>query len=776
MKVIFQKAFFALSFGAFFFNDNNMPRFRNSFAVPYESNVTENKEEKIASRSIPATDDEFVGPFSSWLNAKTQFGAVGDGVTDDTNALQKAFDAAGKGLGNSTLYLPAGTYLINGTLTVDHYLYFSVIGESPDVTILKWAGAAHGTMMQVNGTAYSRFDRITWDGGRVAEIAVDQSWDGGHGGHFDTANEYTDDVFVDVGFGIRGGNLRRGFAETSILRDHFIRNTVAGVSLGNFNALDIWIRNSLFQDCSTGVTNLYGAGNFKIYNTVFRNSEVSDISIGNTGEFSIRGNTSVNSKQFLIAQHSANPASIFMQGNVIIDPTGAEAISDHNQGPTIFINNIIRSGAQPEPVAVFGGPPNSDTFSTGNTVTSDNGIEIVSNKIEYDDKVVTRESLSKLAPQALPGPEPNLHRKIFEVPPGANAAAIQLVIDNAAKASGRRPVVHFPFGNYNISATLFVPANSDMQLVGDGYGNQLSSMLTWKGDTAGPIISIAGPSKATLRNLTLKGTKTTTNILVTNADQVGSRILLQQFFQSGGNTGMLNNGLDHTLVLGCETGFSGLKKAIKVLGGPLAADDKPAEGRTIIYDGASSGNALSYEVLNGGNLMVQDAWYEGGNKTTYVKLSGKGIFTSDGDRIATPQHTDVPSVVIHNFSGKALFTADNMTDRFAITGDNSRAKILALGILTEDDPCIADTSSPKTDMRVLLTRTRDYHPNVSRSGSYPIADIGTYEHPYLNDMLANLLNVSPVVLKSLPAGVTDVRFYRVMSLNGAIGLDIEPGK
>jgi hypothetical protein len=742
------------------------------FAIDTEAQINV----KASRRSIPQTDDEFVGPFNSWLNAKTQFGAKGDGVSDDTGALQKAFDAAAKADRNSTLYLPAGIYLITGTLTVNHYINVSIIGADPATTIIRWGGAAHGIMMQINGTAYSKFDRITWNGNKTADVAVDQSWDG-LTAHFDTGNEYADDVFVDVAFGIRGGSLGHGFAETSILRDQFIRNTSAGVSLGNFNALDIWIRNSLFQDCATGVTNMYGAGNFKVYNNIFRNSTISDLSMNNTGGFSVRDNTSTNSKQFFYAAGSQNPSYTIIEGNTIIDPGNTQVITVGNQGPAVLIDNIVRSRASATtgPVAVFGGGPTSDSFSMGNTFTIVNPVYIKSNKIEYNDKVVSAASLNHLAAQKLPGAEPNRKRKIFEVPAGANAAAIQSIIDKAALVSGTRPVVHFPYGNYNVSTTILVPANSDMQLIGDGDGNQYSSMLTWNGTTTGSIISIAGPSKVTLRDLTLKGNATTTNILITNADQKGARIFLQEVNQSGGQTGLLINQLDHTLILGHDIQFSGLKKAISVVGGPLAAAGTPAEGRTIIYSGAESGNALSHEVSNGGNLMVQDTWYEGGNKSTYVNLSGKGIFTADGDRIATPQHTDVASVTVRNFSGKATFIADDLSDRFSIIGNGSKAKILALGIMAEDNPIVADTSSPKADMIVLLSRTRDYKPNISGSGSYAIPDVGIYDQKFINDMLANMMDVRSTILNALPGGISDIRLYRVMSLSGAKGIDIETG-
>ena len=60
------------------------------------------------SQGHPATDDEFVGPFASLINVKTQFGAIGDGVTDETAALQAALNTIGNNNSISTVvYLPA---------------------------------------------------------------------------------------------------------------------------------------------------------------------------------------------------------------------------------------------------------------------------------------------------------------------------------------------------------------------------------------------------------------------------------------------------------------------------------------------------------------------------------------------------------------------------------------------------------------------------------------------------------------------------------------------
>jgi hypothetical protein len=236
----------------------------------------------IAKAEAAVADEEFVGPFPSWTNVKTTYGAVGNGVTDDTAALQRALDDLGKSSTSSVLYVPAGTYRITQKLVLDYRINIGVIGEHPASTVIKWDGPAGGVMIHINGVAYSRFNRLTWDGSGRALVAVDQSWDAEQS-HFDTGNEYADDVFKDVGYGIRGGDLGRGCAETTVMRAKFIRNSQAGIILRNFNALDLYVWYSTFEDCNKGITNNPGAGNYRVYNSLFKNSAVTDLEFGNTG-------------------------------------------------------------------------------------------------------------------------------------------------------------------------------------------------------------------------------------------------------------------------------------------------------------------------------------------------------------------------------------------------------------------------------------------------------------------------------------------------------------
>jgi len=62
------------------------------------------------------------------------YGAVGNGVTDDSTAVQAAFDAASTA-GGGTVYLPSGTYLCNTPLVLQYGV--NLVGESRANTIIK---------------------------------------------------------------------------------------------------------------------------------------------------------------------------------------------------------------------------------------------------------------------------------------------------------------------------------------------------------------------------------------------------------------------------------------------------------------------------------------------------------------------------------------------------------------------------------------------------------------------------------------------------------------
>ena len=322
--------------------------------------------------------DEFVGPFPSWANVKTMYNAKGDGITDDTAALQAALNAVGTAGNSDVIYLPAGMYKITATLKQTAKKYVSFLGQDPATTKIRWAGPAGGWMFWANGVKYSRWGRITWDGANTAGIGVAHKWDKLNvPGYNATVIEHSDEVFQDMKRGIVGGDQGSNYGwnddTVSIIRSKFIRNSEAGVSVESYNALNYWIWDSEFTDNARGATSAFCCGNFFVYRSVFRNSSIADIHIRATSHYSFRGNTSIGSNRFLLADFiGQNPAAITVQDNKILDTVQANAISDNNVGTLFLIDNVIRSKSGASGPAVTmdtGWATGPDVVSVGNTFT-----------------------------------------------------------------------------------------------------------------------------------------------------------------------------------------------------------------------------------------------------------------------------------------------------------------------------------------------------------------------------------------------------------------------
>ena len=70
---------------------------------------------------------------ASELNVR-DFGAVGDGVTDDTAAFQQALDKAGETHG-SVVFAPVGKYLVKTHLNIPAYVTLKGVWEAPQAFV-----------------------------------------------------------------------------------------------------------------------------------------------------------------------------------------------------------------------------------------------------------------------------------------------------------------------------------------------------------------------------------------------------------------------------------------------------------------------------------------------------------------------------------------------------------------------------------------------------------------------------------------------------------------
>lgn len=133
-----------------------------------------------------------VGDLSSALGIfdVTSYGAIGDGVTDDTAAIQAAIDAAvggsvaaGAGAVRQALgsvYLPVGQYKVTNSLKIYSVSGFQMCGDGTS-TQISMSGTTRAYVLDINGVAYSKFFDFTVNGLTSSDIvttaAIGLNWD-----------------------------------------------------------------------------------------------------------------------------------------------------------------------------------------------------------------------------------------------------------------------------------------------------------------------------------------------------------------------------------------------------------------------------------------------------------------------------------------------------------------------------------------------------------------------------------------------------------------------
>lgn len=101
----------------------------------------------VVHHAIAAEGPRVVFPKDSCvLDAKRDLGAKGDGITDDTAALQRGLDETDQGAEKRTrvLYLPNGTYRVTKSLVYKHTIGPWLYGESRDGVVIKLDDGVQG--------------------------------------------------------------------------------------------------------------------------------------------------------------------------------------------------------------------------------------------------------------------------------------------------------------------------------------------------------------------------------------------------------------------------------------------------------------------------------------------------------------------------------------------------------------------------------------------------------------------------------------------------------
>lgn len=753
----------------------------------------------------------FVGPLAGWKNVKTDYGAVGDGVADDTAAIQTAWNEL-QLMNYQTLYFPAGTYRITDTLNLPRDdqgrpLDIRIVGEDPATTKIVWDGPADGKMFFYNPN-YASISRLTLDGQGKAKKILE------HGPKFSGWTEYVDMVFQNGGICLEAGNMSaEGISDAKIIRSVFQNCSVAGVLISNFNTLQWEIYDSYFKDNYIAVTNgnyyppgqntlLPGAGNFHIYQSTFINSTAADTYVGVTGFFSIRDSISIGSNAFHISTGTTSPASVTLQRNTILDPrvdtmpstvpVCHAPICIGNRGTLVLLDNNIRVKNNYSGRIVQDYSIPATFISIGNKYTIPNWFENTSqpnfgaSKLRsVNDVIVNRSSIADVIP-VLPSVPVKTNAPIIEVAPGANASVIQAAINSAQQFIGQKPVVHLRAGEYLLDKTIVIPANLDVQLLGEGILQ--TTRLVWIGKDTGPVVRMETPSKASVRYININGkhylypTATIPDGIVIVGDQSGARLRTNQALGSFYNkVGFLVEKIHNTAVELLSTGIIG-EQGLKV-----------RDSTTVFATGEGGfGLNVTYDIEDS-KVLIRDSWTESRAWLTprFALIKGQSDFTlhnffQDHPRDTDPENT---SIIIEGIDGKATFIGGYMSPSWAEDPRIPEGEAVASTVIGDGDPLFDSIPSllvrgnnPNTKVAVLgsLGRGQNYLQSIS-----PLAQFGklfTYNIVYwpetpgafdsflmndsnvsdqfLLDMFAQTRNYGPLSYTPTPASTSDILLYR----------------
>ena len=433
-------------------------------------------------------------PRSDWVNVKG-LGAAGDGVADDTGAIQKALDGVVNG---STVYLPPGTYRVTKGLRLQGpRIGVAVIGHGRDTT-LRWDGKAGGKLFTDDGLAYSRFVGLQFDGAGKAAV----------GFHHDSHRRFETEVgHHHLAF--------RGFTDAAILaepKDKFalaeteFRNCLfedcrRGVVFVSFNDYNYTFDGCEFRRCHVGVQCSHG--NFYVRNSHFEASREVDILAAPEHASSVRRCTSVGSRSFIRYGNPVAPLTVqdcHVSGWT--NPAGAVTLA----GAPVLLFDCSFSGGPAGRAPVRVARAGQRLIVSANRAEGGKVIQpghkgrvyvVPAGRRKGSIASAGRRFLRDAA--TVPGRVFDARRDFGVVGDGRadDTAAVRKAID-AARKHGRGAIAYFPTGTYAVRETVGITGGN--YVVG---GSGFMSRLVWKGAKGGTMLAVHDPQDVRLEHLSV---------------------------------------------------------------------------------------------------------------------------------------------------------------------------------------------------------------------------------------------------------------------------------
>jgi hypothetical protein len=174
------------------------------------------------------------------------FGAVGNGVTDDSIPLQAAIDWIESLPAGGVLYLPGATYLISAPLAISGLVSFALQGDGygPGGTVLEVLGAIEGLFLG-DGAADRTCDL------RISNLLIDGAGLGTIGISVNRMHHILIDRVKVQSFTVAGVDMNMAY--NNELRDLYIDDCVRGIIVDENNEYTLMVRCKVFNCSAVGI-------------------------------------------------------------------------------------------------------------------------------------------------------------------------------------------------------------------------------------------------------------------------------------------------------------------------------------------------------------------------------------------------------------------------------------------------------------------------------------------------------------------------------------------
>ena len=478
-------------------------------------------------------------PRADWVNVKScksitgGANAVGDGVADDTAALQGILTWVQARSGRVTVYFPPGTYKISDTLKVHDINSTSFLGCG-NKTVISWAGPNGGAMFQPSATHHMRYMGLTWEGNSLASCAYEHASQA----TYETVIQHENESFrnftakatysfldskgnvtttpvpptaaILTGFPTTSGGGLTG--ETMVYNCRFYNCTMGIVQAWDVGNNFMWHVDSCeFEACDYGI-NFFNSGCNDVTNCHFEKSKILDVMGGHS----------------MHVRHCTSQGSQSFYGNLVNCPLSPDVLEDCWVDGWADATGAVHLGV-PGPNMIFDctftHPPKdaqppinikpltnldpqllmANNYEPGLAATA--LVNTVKSHVVFIPPGLRGGALTSPSQTFLHTSYPAESPNVIDVsqPPYSVtgnfkddcAPAIQAAIAAAQKANNGS-IVYIPSGIYKIGSTLNV-ANGNYSLEGNGDSTQ----LCWTGPKDGTIIAVTDPQKMSVKLLRL---------------------------------------------------------------------------------------------------------------------------------------------------------------------------------------------------------------------------------------------------------------------------------